>query len=633
MAQKNVSHGKETKGWCDKCGTLIMGSKCSACASLPREFEINSPGDIRPCMNDGHDSLRSLFRKNFGTSSVIDGKTVFFNKVPGEDRTDEVIAHGAVIAVLRYDIRRKMLMLELKQPGAELLISKATKNIVTLGGVSGHLKGKNVSGNDIADVIGEFGEGDPLIVRKGSKVGHGIASVNSAEIKNSEKAVKVRDLAVPSDITISPDSDRNVFVNANAQYFRELEASAANEINSYVRTRKEKVTVSFSGGKDSLAAFGVASKAVKNIELIFVNTGIEFPETVEYVRKFASSNNIKLHEADAGNAFWDNVDAFGPPAKDFRWCCKVCKLGPITEMISQKFPKGTITVEGNRALESFARSKIGFVSNNPFVPNQTTLNPIRRWNASDVWGYIWWKRFAYNPLYENDMERIGCYLCASCLSSEWETTKGTHPKMYQRWDRHLKKYAKDRGLPEEYAEMGFWRWKVLPPKMIKLAEDIEIKMMPKTDTMSIKMLKGASPCAAGGFSTEAVVTIPRSRDFACVEDALRTVGDVKYSDEFEIALLRTKNGTAKLFGGGQVSVVSKNAADAEHLFERSVKAFLRSQMCTSCGICAKKCRQRAITIRNGLLVDKDKCTSCGKCEASCMIIHYYDKMMRSGNSY
>jgi phosphoadenosine phosphosulfate reductase len=579
-------------------------------------------------MSAGHDLLVSLFRRNFGSSVIIDKNMVFFNKVPGEDRTDEVVAHGHVIALVRFDVRNNEYALELRQAGAELLYEKATKNIVTLGNVTGHLKGKNISGEEISGITGDFRKGDPLIIRKGGKVGHGIALTGSKEMNDAEKAVKVRDLAAPSDIPISRSSGREAFVSANISYLKEIESLAANEMRSYIKGRKEKITVSFSGGKDSLAALGVTLKAVSSPELIFVNTGIEFPETVRYVSDFSRSFGLKLHEADAGNAFWDNVDIFGPPAKDFRWCCKVCKLGPITDLISKKFPKGTVTVEGNRALESFARSDIGFVSNNPFVPNQVNLNPIRKWTASDVWGYIWWKRFPYNPLYENDLERIGCYLCASCLSSEWDATKRTHPAMYEKWDTYLRKHAAERGLADEYVSMGFWRWKVLPPKMIKLAEDNNIVIRPKASAnMGIKVLKGASPCAAGGYSTEAIVSIPRTRDFSRIEDALRTVGDVRYSEEFEIALLRTKRGTAKVFGGGQVSVTAQNAADAEHLFERTVKAMLRSQMCTSCGICEKKCPRKAIRINNGLYVNADKCNSCGKCERSCMVIHYFDKMM------
>ncbi|MCL2607793.1 MAG: phosphoadenosine phosphosulfate reductase family protein [Methanomassiliicoccaceae archaeon] len=631
MVRKNISHGKITQKWCGGCGTLILGERCARCSSALRTFEINSPGDIRPCMDGGRILLNELFRKNFGTSSVIDGKALFFNKIPGEDRTDEVIAHGAVIAVLRYDIQSRGAALELRQAGAELL-SEATKNIVVLGSISGHLKGKNISGSEIISVTGDFRKGDPLIIRKGRKTGHGTALTDSSDIMEAEKAVRVRDIMPPA-ATLSPAADRQTFTDANAPYFKEMESASANDIRSFVKAKKEKVTVSFSGGKDSLAALGITLTAVNDPELIFVNTGIEFPETVEYVRTFSKEFGLKLHEADAGNAFWDNVKTFGPPAKDFRWCCKVCKLGPITELISERFPKGTITVEGNRALESFARSKTGFVSKNPFVPNQTTLNPIRNWTSSDVWGYIWWKRLPYNRLYENDMERIGCYLCPSSLSSEWNITEKTHPDMYGRWNDHLKEYAEHHLLPDKFVDLGFWRWKVLPPKMIKLAEDIDLKISAKNSGKAeMRMLKGASPCAAGGFSMEAIVTVPRSHDFSCIRDAMRTIGDVKYSEEFEIALLRTKKGTAKIFGGGQVSVVAKNAADAEQLFGRSVKAFLRSQMCASCGICAKRCKRKAIRIENGLNVSSERCNSCGECESSCMVIHYYDKIQRAGGT-
>ena len=126
---------------------------------------------------------------------------------------------------------------------------------------------------------------------------------------------------------------------------------------------------------------------------------------------------------------------------------------------------------------------------------------------------------------------------------------------------------------------------------------------------------------------EAVVTVPRAHDFSAVADVLSTIGDVRYSEDFEIALVKTKTGTAKLFGGGQVSVTSKCPADAEALFERSVKALLRAQMCTSCGICAKKCPRHAIRIKDGLHVDRERCNSCGRCESSCMVSHYYDKIV------
>jgi len=540
-----------------------------------------------------------------------------------------------VLGIMRFDMRSDRIVLEIRQPGADMFASVATKNVVIFGGMSGHLKGKSVPGENIVDVIGEFKIGDTIILKKGQKVGPGIALADSGSMRSAEKAAKIRDLNAPSEFPVSPNAGLSVFVDVNKDHIRRISRHAVKEIKRFLdekNTAGLPVTVSFSGGKDSLAAYGLASQVVKDLDLMYIDTGLEFPETVNYVKSFAVENGNKLHIAEGKDGFWENVDTFGPPAKDFRWCCKVCKLGPTTDMISNDFQKGTITVEGNRWLESYARSTIGFVTKNPFVPNQVNLNPIRSWCAAEVWCYILTFGLEYNPLYDRDFERIGCYLCPSCLSSEWRNTGRIHPDLYGRWEEYLHDYAERRGLPKEYVDMGFWRWKVLPPKMIQLSEEMQISLKPsKAAGPSMKMLKGASPCAAGGYSMEAIVNVPHNRDFSYVEDALRTVGDVKYSSEFEIALLKMPNGRAKVFGGGQVSITAPDAKNSKKVFERAVKALIRAELCTECGICEKGCPRNAITIKGGMRVDSSRCNSCGRCEKSCMVVHYYDKLMESAD--
>ena len=630
MAQ-NIAHGKEVCRWCDSCGTLLLGDRCSVCGSEGREFSINSPGDIRPCMGDSVDLVLRLFREAFGTDEPLRGRSIWFNKVPGEDRTDEVVADGRVLGLIRFDMRLDRIVLDVRQPGADMFHRAATKNVVWFWGLSGHLKGKTIPGENLNDIVGDFERGAPLILRKGQRIGAGTALVDSQGTRSAERAIKIRDIDQPVPEHEVPKADLSTFVQCNRDHLRRIQRRAVKEIRTFLETRNQKglpVTVSFSGGKDSLVAYGLASQACDGVELMYIDTGLEFPETVDYVRAFAMEHGNKLHVASGGNGFWDNVDAFGPPAKDFRWCCKVCKLGPITDMIDRTFPKGTVTVEGNRWLESYARSGIGFVTRNPFVPNQINLNPIRSWTAAEVWLYIRSHGLYYNPLYDRDFERIGCYLCPSCLSSEWRNTGRIHPELYSRWEDHLHSYARSRGLPAEYVDSGFWRWKVLPPKMVQLAEEMRLDLRPKAASgPTMRMLKGASSCAAGGYSMEAVVTIPRARDFSYVADALRTVGDVKYDGEYEIALLRLPIGRARLFGGGQVSVNAPDEGNVRRIFERAVKALIRAQMCTGCGICEKGCPRKAIRIDGGMRVDPQRCNSCGKCERSCMVVHYYDKLM------
>jgi len=629
MEREFSANSKEVCRWCDRCGTLLLGPRCSRCGETGRKFLINSPGDIRPCMGDSRPLLERLLTETFGTAAPLAGKAVFFNKVPGEDRTDEVIAHGEVIGLLCFDLAAGKSIVELRQPGAEFFAPVATKNVVTIAGTAGHLKGKSVPGSNVVDVRGDFSTDDPIIICKALKVGHGIALAPSIRLGQAEKAVRVRNLNAPLDRSLSPDAGIPEFVAANREHLEQLERNAVLELRQYLggKGRGLPVTVSFSGGKDSLVAATLAAKAAPVPDLLFINTGLEFPETVQYAHEYAAAVGLPLKVAEAGTAFKDNVGTFGPPAKDFRWCCKVCKLGPITELIAREYPQGTVTVEGNRSLESFSRAGTPLVSKNPFVPNQTNLNPVRDWCAADIWGYIWLRGLHYNPLYDRDFERIGCYLCASCLASEWQNTKRIHPDMYADWDRQLHEYAAQHGLPPEYIDLGFWRWKVLPPKMRQLAEGLDLRTDPKGAGLSLQMLKGASVCVAGGYSMEAVATMPRKRDFSYVEDALRTVGEVKYSPEFEIAVLKLPRGRARLFGGGQVSVTADDTDSARYVFERALKALIRAELCTECGICAKVCPHAAIRIRGGMRVDPERCIACGRCEASCMVIHYYDKIM------
>lgn len=113
MDRTSFAHGKTSFGWCDRCGTLVLGAGCG-CGSAVRIFEINNPGDIRPCMGEGVDTVLSIFEREFGTSTPLKGKAIFLNKVPGEDRADEIIAHGAVLALMRFDLSTKSFELDLR---------------------------------------------------------------------------------------------------------------------------------------------------------------------------------------------------------------------------------------------------------------------------------------------------------------------------------------------------------------------------------------------------------------------------------------------------------------------------------------------------------------------------------------
>jgi phosphoadenosine phosphosulfate reductase len=404
-----------------------------------------------------------------------------------------------------------------------------------------------------------------------------------------------------------------------------MEKDAVNTIRGVSgQHRRLPVTVSFSGGKDSLVVLNIARKAVRDLTAFFADTGLEFPETVEYVERFTREAGIGLKVEKAGEAFEENFPAFGPPAKDFRWCCKVCKLGPISSFLSAG---EVITIDGKRRYESFQRGNIGAVERNPFVPGQISVYPVRDWRALEIWLYIRMEHLPYNPLYDQGFERIGCWLCPSALQAEYVRMRELHPDKFNAWQEKLHAWARESGLPPEYVDLGFWRWKAHPNKMLNIAKERNIALKPKARRkMSLDIIRGISPCTAGGYSIEGVLSLEGRASPEQVVEALKTIGHPTYSEDLDMTLVRTKTGTAKLFAGGQVYASSDDKRVALQLFEDTVKQVLRASLCTRCKICVKACPRKAIKVDHSLHVDGTRCDMCGKCTRACVIARYYDKL-------
>jgi phosphoadenosine phosphosulfate reductase len=395
--------------------------------------------------------------------------------------------------------------------------------------------------------------------------------------------------------------------------------------------KDSQVYVSFSGGKDSLTTLDLTRSAVKkSIKVFFANTGIEFPETVDFIRRFCKDNKIELIEVDVKDAFWENLPSFGPPAKDFRWCCKVCKLAPINTVMEECTSDGKkcLTIDGKRKYESFARSRIASKEENPFIPGQISVFPIRNWRAIEVWLYLNYRKVEYNPLYDQGFERVGCWLCPAELSAEYFRFREMHPELYTRWNDYLLAWAGQHGLDNKFIEHGFWRWKTLPPKMVRLSQELCINIVPtkvKEDEFGIVVTSGISPCKTGGYTMEGKVKgiiLDEAQNIANI------LGENVFSEDLGLLLIRTNNSKSnvKIFSSGHVSVNAGGREEAQSLFEKTVKQLIREKKCTKCGICLNVCPVCAISLEPNLKIKKE-CTRCGKCAESCVVVKYFDRLL------
>lgn len=615
--------------WCEYCNVPIIDSICDICNNKGAILKLSPPGDIRFCSPVEREILNDLLLKAF-QCNPIEERIILLNKISGEDRTDEIIVDGLLFGILRFDMKLMDYVFDLSIQGAKILLNSTSCKTVELRKASSHLNGKKIKLSQILNITNDISTGDTILIQSHNLTGFGIYCAGQ-NVSNDDVVLRVRKIDSTHVSFNNHISTINDAIKANSKHINKIAIDAVNQIKG-IAQRKEYVSspinVAFSGGKDSLVVLNLTLSAVKKerVKAFFLNTGIEYPETLDFVQKYCKDNNIYLRQISAEGKFWDNVEAFGPPAKDMRWCCKVCKLGPANIIVSESAKKNEIflTIDGKRKYESFSRASIGASETNPFVPNQVNIFPIRNWRAIEVWLYIYKKTLSYNPLYNLGFERVGCYLCPASLSAEYKLFSTLHPQLYNTWNKFLQSWAKQHGLSELYIKHGLWRWKSLPSKMIKLAENIGINYNPKELRQDFKVtsIGGVSPCKNGDFSIEASIT---GISFKGASNILNILGNVKVLEDMGVLIVQNTVGSINFFSSNNLVVTSNNKENAVKIFDNVVLQFMRQSKCSGCGICKTSCPVHAIDIYKKELLIKDNCIHCGKCNNSCVIIKYAPK--------
>ncbi len=617
--------------WCNKCNVPLLDEECGICHEKGTQIELMQPGDVRFASPYEDSIIDELLRRSFG-ANPLSGKLILLNKIPGEDKTDEIIVDGLRFGVLRFDMLELAFRLDLMIKGAMALIdSGIRRKFVEISSRGGHLSGKNIDGSEILNCSEDIEKGDTVLVIARNLRGFGVSYRTGSELKNPGQSIKVKKIDSGKAVFLSRNPSKDEVIRANSPHMKRLVNDAVNTIRGIANQkefRDSPVYVSFSGGKDSLTTLDLARSAVKKpVKVFFANTGIEFPETVEFAREFCKNNNIELIEVKAGEAFWENLSSFGPPAKDFRWCCKVCKLAPINKVIEDCTRGGRkcLTIDGKRRYESFARSRIAPMEENPFIPGQVSVFPIRNWRAIEVWLYIFYRRLKYNPLYDMGFERVGCWLCPAELGAEFYRFKELHTELFARWNNYLISWAETHGLSQKFIDHGFWRWKSLPPKMVRLSEELGINTIVKggEEEFSIVVTGGVSPCKTGGYTVEGRVGGIMPEEARNIANML---GDNVYSEDLGVLLIRKDNSSVKIFSSGHISMNAASSVDARSLFESTAKQLIRVKKCTKCGVCLKVCPAGAITIEPHLLIGME-CTRCGKCTDVCVVAKYFNRIL------
>lgn len=143
----------------------------------------------------------------------------------------------------------------------------------------------------------------------------------------------------------------------------------------------------------------LATSVEPSIEVVFIDTGYHFPETletVEAVRRRYGLNLRIMTVATQEPALWE---------ADPETCCSAVKVGQLDRALADK----DAWMSGLRRAESPTRTSAPIVGRD--IRGLIKVNPLAAWSDVDVEGYIRDHDIPVNPLLAQGYLSIGCMPC------------------------------------------------------------------------------------------------------------------------------------------------------------------------------------------------------------------------------
>ena len=445
--------------WCDACHAPVLSKRC-ACGAETREVPVTPPGDARPAFPDDIALINGIYGDHFGAPLIPEGHIALLNKVPDRDRMEEVIVGGGIAGIIRYfpDGRRWE---PVPRPEACRLFTPAKRFVVVSDDAVPFIRdqGMSVLAPGMVSIDGAVRAGDEVFIlaRDGACIGVGRAKADAETARTMEKGSVVRTRRNIASQLVPGPATWDDAVRANAGVLKEAEAEAVAFVREVAGRNPGLVAnVSYSGGKDSLATLLVVMKAIGRVPLLFADTGLEFPETYANVEEVSGKYGLEVLRTSGINRFWETFGSQGPPAVNARWCCRVCKLAPVAELIRERWGE-CLSFIGQRRYESATRARSDRVWRNRNVQSQLSAAPIHHWTVLHVWLYILREGAPYNAMYRHRMDRIGCFMCPSSDMALIHRIAEDYPALWQDWTRKLSAWQQSQGLPAEWVTEGRWR--------------------------------------------------------------------------------------------------------------------------------------------------------------------------------
>lgn len=202
--------------------------------------------------------------------------------------------------------------------------------------------------------------------------------------------------------------------------------------------RKERHILALSGGKDSaaLAVYMRDKYPDLTLEYVFIDSGYELPETIEYINRIRGVLNISIFKIGGACRkdrkdfeWWLKQKNNYLPSPIHRWCTEILKIIPYNKWIEQNCDGQIVySYVGLRADEKKERkgnlsNRENFFQRHPFIEDGLGYENIKVLLEDSGIGF---------PSYYHWRSRSGCYFCYYQTKKEWIGLHDHHKDLFDK---------------------------------------------------------------------------------------------------------------------------------------------------------------------------------------------------------
>jgi len=598
--------------WCSSCGVPLLRARCPKCGGRGRPVDASLPRDVRPAYPRDVEELRRAIERSYGgrvasrLAPYLDG-VYLLNRIQHYEAADEVFTAGYRVGVRFYDPFTYAWRFRVGGYGAAILLEEGLPGHAW---VRGRLRrGAFIDSSMVEELVEPEGDAEWLAV--GDEHGNvGVARMQERGLRI--QAVYGR-LRAPKGRLWA--AGMSTAVEVNKPVLEEMEEEAIGFLRREISGRSGAVVIAYGGGKDSTIAAHLAVMAGVR-RAVYVDTGLEHPETLEMVEAVEDRLGLELEVFRAGNAFWETLPRMGPPARDYRWCTRIVKLSVMARGYRRLGYDRIIVVTGQRALESPARAAAGRVAETgPPNPRGVMLAPIQYWCSLAEHLYIALRGLPLHPLYREGFDRIGCYMCPTGRIPEFRVTMERHPELWGRWEGWLRRYASSRRLPAAWLRLHLWRWRSRAPGDLIVAARRRMGL----DVRTVLEKAVGVPATVDTASRPPEVLILDANDPEPwrLEGFLHALGYETSSGDGVVEARRGGRARIRIERGPRI-----RAWGGFMVYADAVTAVYMASECLGehvCRLCYYICPRGAVGFQGGRAVIGGGCDACKKCIGICPV--------------